>query len=54
MFIELDHRNSDGECVRIKCPPGFEGDYQPNCKSTPKCPPEYPGSLIYIIQSIFN
>lgn len=39
-----ERRNADGECVRIECPPGHEGDYQPHCKLVPKCPPEYPGT----------
>lgn len=47
-LISLDHRNQNGECVRIPCPPGQEGDYQPNCKLNPQCPPEYPGlCLVY-------
>ncbi|XP_031623792.1 spore coat protein SP65-like [Contarinia nasturtii] len=41
------HRNSDGECIRITCPPGQEGDYQPNCKLVPKCPSSYPGKWPY-------
>ena len=30
-------------CTRVKCPNGWEGEYQPDCKYTPQCPPERPG-----------
>lgn len=30
-------------CTRIRCPTGWEGEYQPDCKFTPTCPVERPG-----------
>lgn len=33
----------DPNCTRIRCPNGWEGEYQPDCKFTPQCPPERPG-----------
>lgn len=44
-ITSVEHRNSEGECVRVKCPPGFVGEWQPDCVSVPKCPTEYPGKL---------
>lgn len=36
----------NGECLPIPCGPGTVGDFEPNCKLLPKCPPEYPGNLL--------
>lgn len=30
-------------CTRIKCPNGWEGEYQPDCKYIPQCPSDRPG-----------
>lgn len=30
-------------CKRMKCPDGWEGDYQPNCQLKPKCPKDKVG-----------
>lgn len=30
-------------CQRMKCPIGWEGDYQPNCQYKPKCPEDKVG-----------
>lgn len=31
------------KCEKIPCRGGTIGDFEPNCKLLPKCPPEYPG-----------
>lgn len=30
-------------CTRIRCPKGWEGEFQPDCHFTPKCPDDKPG-----------
>lgn len=36
-------------CDRVRCPAGWEGEFQPNCTYRPQCPPDRPGEWPYCV-----